>query len=69
MPLGNTWKGPPMSAETAEALYKALEEKYPGKVRRVVECCPVAVMKTFDNDFDAQETLRRCAQVPGPAKG
>ena len=48
-----------MFEDTAKRLYDALERRYPGKVWRVVEVCPVAVVKTIDNEADAQETLRR----------
>jgi hypothetical protein len=47
----------PMTAATAERLMAALESKYPGKVWRVVECCPVAIVKTIDNEEDALVTL------------
>ncbi len=52
-------KSKPMTAETAQRLYDALESIYPGKVWRVVECCPAAVIKTIDNDADALATLAR----------
>lgn len=55
----------PMSARTANRLFDALERRYPGKVWRVVEVCPVAVVKTVDNEADAQETLRRLANAEG----
>lgn len=50
---------PHMREETAAKLYSALQKKYPGKVWRVIEVCPVAVVKTIDNERDALETLRR----------
>lgn len=51
-----------MSADTFAACYAALEQVYPGKVRRVIEVTPVAVQKTIDNEADACETLRRIAE-------
>jgi hypothetical protein len=57
--MHKTAKSQPITAETAQRLYDALESAYPGKVWRVVECCPVAVVKTIDNEADAMETLRR----------
>lgn len=47
----------PIHAETAERLYAALSERYPGKVWRVIEVCPVAVVKTIDNEADALTTI------------
>jgi hypothetical protein len=49
----------PISAETYERLLAALETVYPGKWRRAVDVCPVAVNKTIDNEADALETIRR----------
>lgn len=49
----------PITRDTAERLYDALEAKFPGKVWRCIEVCPVAVVKTIDNEADAFETLRR----------
>lgn len=57
----------PMSLETQERLIAALEKRYPGKARRAVDVCPVAVNKTIDNEADAQETLRRLAAAEGGA--
>lgn len=53
----------PMTAETAEKLYAVLEAKYPGKVWRAIEVCPIAVQSTIDNEADAQETLRRLEEL------
>jgi hypothetical protein len=53
-------KGEPIKPETFERLLEALERHYPGKVRRAVDVCPVAVNKTIDNEADALETIRRC---------
>lgn len=47
----------PMTAATQERLIAALEALHPGKVWRVVEICPVAVVKTIDNEEDALVTL------------
>lgn len=47
----------PMTAATQERLIAALERRYPGKVWRVVEVCPVAVVKTIDNEEDALVTI------------
>lgn len=49
----------PISEDLAQRLYHALEQRYPGKVWRAIEVCPVAVVKTIDNEADALETLRR----------
>jgi len=48
----------PISEDLAQRLYHALEQRYPGKVWRVIEVCPEAVVKTIDNEDDALETLR-----------
>lgn len=48
-----------ISHETYERLLEVLEEVYPGKWRRAVDVCPVAVNKTIDNESDALETIRR----------
>ena len=53
----------PMTEATARKLYDALEQKYPGKVWRAIEVCPVAVVKTIDNEHDALETLRRLKEA------
>lgn len=45
--------------ETYERLIAALEKVYPGKWWRAVEVCPVAVVKTIDNEADALETILR----------
>lgn len=58
---GKMWNGSRMSSDTAERLYQELEAIHPGKVRRVVEVCPVAVLKTIDNEEDAQQTLDNIA--------
>lgn len=47
----------PMEEATFLALYDMLEARYPGRVRRVLEVCPVAVIKMIDNERDAQQTL------------
>jgi len=52
-----------MSIVTAERLFTLLEARYPGKVWRVVEVCPVAVVKTIDNEFDAQLTIRNLEKL------
>lgn len=54
---------PHITEETAAKLFSALSKKYPGKVWRVIEVCPVAVVKTIDNERDALETLRRLAEA------
>ena len=48
-----------IQAETWDRLLYLLEERYPGKVRRVVEVCPASVVKHIDNQADANETIRR----------
>ena len=49
----------PISAETYERLLAAIERASPGKWRRAVDVCPVAVNYTIDNEPDALETIRR----------
>lgn len=50
---------PGITAPQAEQLYALLEERYPGRVRRSIECMPSALNKTIDNYDDAEETIRR----------
>ena len=40
----------PITRETYERLCAVLEIVYPGKWRRAVDVCPVAVNKTIDNE-------------------
>jgi hypothetical protein len=54
----------PMTKETADRLFELLDQRYPNKVWRVIECecqvgmsCPVAVVKTIDNEDDALMTI------------
>lgn len=54
---------PEIKPETAEKLYALLEKRWPGKVWRVIEVCPVAVVKTIDNERDALETIRRLEEA------
>ena len=49
----------PIAPETFERLIKAIDSVYPGKWRRALDVCPVAVNKTIDNEADALETIRR----------
>lgn len=57
---GPDWKhSTSMKLETQEALVALAAAIYPGRVRRSVDICPVAVNHTIDNEEDAQETLRR----------
>ena len=49
----------PICEETYAYLLEALETVYPGKWRRKVEVCHVAVVKIIDNEADALETIRR----------
>ena len=53
------WDTTPITRETYERLVAALEIVYPGKWRRAVDVCPVAVNKTIDNEADTLETIRR----------
>ena len=62
------WKSEPITTETYDALLSALEKAYPGKWRRSVDVCPVAVNKTIDNEADALETIRRIEEKCGPTK-
>lgn len=55
----STWRGEPMKAATFQRLMTLLQATYPGKVRRVVEVQPVAVLRTIDNEADTLETIRR----------
>ena len=52
---------PFIKKETMEELVKLLELRYPGKWRYAieVEVCPIAVIKTIDNEVDAQDTIDR----------
>lgn len=54
------WSSEPIDPTTYDRLIAALEEKYPGKVRRAVCVMPGAVEKVIDNEADALETIRRC---------
>lgn len=56
-------KSAPIKKTTQERLIRLLEGRYPGKVWRVVEVCPVAVVKTIDNERDALATLRNLELV------
>lgn len=48
---------PGITEKTYARLVTLLELRYPGKVRRVVEVCPVAVVKIIDNEADAVVTI------------
>jgi len=52
-------KSQPITEATYAELLAALDLVYPGKWRRAVDVCPVAVNKTIDNELDARETIRR----------
>ena len=52
-------KAEPIRAATYARLLVALDLVYPGKWRRAVDVCPVAVNKTIDCEADALETIRR----------
>ena len=55
-----TWgKKPNMKEETLKELARLLEQVYPNKWRYCIDVMPVAVMKTIDNEEDAQETIRK----------
>lgn len=58
MRTSKAMSSPPMTAETAEKLYAALDALHPGKVWREIVVCPVAVLKTIDNEIDALRTLK-----------
>lgn len=49
----------PISEATYAKLLRVLERVYPGRWRRAVDVCPVAVNHTIDNQADALETIRR----------
>ena len=53
------WKSAPITENTYNILLFELEKAYPGKWRRAVDVCPVAVSKTIDNEKDALDTIRR----------
>ena len=53
------WNSKPIQAATFTKLVALLEARYPGKVRRTLEVCPVAVIKTIDNEADARATIAR----------
>lgn len=62
--MNKTWTGTPMKHGTAYNLYKALEAKYgKEKVRFVIEVCPVAVLKTIDNEKDAISTIENIEEA------
>ena len=48
-----------ITAATYTRLVALLEAQYPGKVRRTVEVCPVAIVKCIDNEHDALMTIGR----------
>ena len=52
-------KAEPIRAATYARLLVALDLVYPGKWRRAVDVCPVAVNKTIDCEADALKTIRR----------
>lgn len=52
-----TMDSTPMKVETAERLFTLLNVRYPGHVWRVIEVCPVSVVKTIDNETDALTTI------------
>jgi len=56
---GPDWKSEPITAATYSELVSCLDSVYPGKWRRSIDVCPVAVNKTIDNEKDALETIRR----------
>lgn len=47
----------------------ALERVYPGKWRRAVDVCPVAVNKTIDNEMDALATIAKIDLATGIEAG
>ena len=47
----------PIQPATFDRLFTLLSLRYPGKVWRVVEVSPSAVVKTIDNEQDAQTTI------------
>lgn len=53
------WNSQPIQTGTFAELIDLLDVRYPGTVRRTVEVCPAAVIKTIDNERDAQETITR----------
>jgi hypothetical protein len=55
----------PITSATFERLLQALDSVYPGKWRRAVDVCPVAVNTTIDNEADALETIRRIEESRG----
>ncbi len=56
-------KSPPIEGETYNTLVALLEQRYPKRVRRVVEVTPKAVTKHIDNEYDAQETIFNLRQA------
>ena len=62
----------PISPETFTELLLEIERANPGKWRRMVAVCPVAVEHVIDNEADARETIRRIRKrlaEPAPKKG
>lgn len=53
----------PIAEETFDRLYALLERMYPGKVWRVIEVCPMAIVKTIDNEDDARRTISRLEEA------
>lgn len=55
----------PIGEDLLQRLYHALEQKYPGRVRRALLVCPVAVEKVIDNAADAHQTLENIRRAAG----
>ncbi len=53
----------PIRPETYGLLLAALERVYPGKWRRAVDVCSMAVNKTIDCEADALETIHRITEA------
>lgn len=66
---GPDFRSTPISAETYERLLAVLERVYPGKWRRAVDVCPVAVNKTIDNEADALATIQKIRERAAAIRG
>lgn len=54
-----SWGKPLIKWGTLEKLISLAEKVYPNKWRVCLDICPVSVIKTIDNEEDAQETIKR----------
>ena len=55
----STWNKPRITIKTMGELIKWVEKAYPNNWRMCLDVCPVAIIKTIDNEEDAKETIKR----------